>query len=130
MTLAEQTRRRLRFHPNAYQFVFAALRYTQEQLERVARNDHESDDAHISGGELLEGIRDFGMAQFGLMTRTVFNQWGVFETEDFGRIVFELVERGDMRKTDRDHIDDFTNVYDFREAFDNGYQIDTGRAFE
>ena len=131
MTLAEHsTQRRLSFHPNAYQFVFAALRFTQEQLNRVSRTDLESEDAHINGGELLEGIRQFGISQFGLMTRTVFNQWGVHRTDDFGRIVFELIERGDMRKTERDQLDDFVGVYDFAEAFDEGYEIDVSAAFE
>ena len=129
MTLTQHsTLRRLRFHPNAYQFVFAALRFTQEMLERMPDSEKELEEAHISGGELLEGIRQFAQSQFGCMATTVFNQWGLTETEDFGRIVFELVERGDMRKTDDDRIDDFVDVYDFEDVR-RDYQIDTSKAF-
>lgn len=130
MTLApNSTLRRLRFHPNAYQFVFASLRFTQEMLERVPKSEQEFEDAHISGGELLEGIRQFAQSQFGCMAKTVFNQWGLNETEDFGRIVFELVERGDMRKTDHDQIEDFIDVYDFEDGLARDYHIDTSKAF-
>jgi uncharacterized repeat protein (TIGR04138 family) len=68
--------------------------------------------------------------RFGLLTTTVFGRWGVASTADFGRIVFELVERGEMRKTERDQLSDFFGVYDFHEVFDHGYQIDTSKAFQ
>lgn len=118
----------LRFHRDAYQFVFAALRFTQQQLERVDF-DVESPDAHISGRELLEGVRQLAVQQFGLMAITVFQQWGIESTEDIGRIVFDLVERGDMRKTDNDQLADFVDVYDFKVAFDMDYKISTAKAF-
>lgn len=91
--------------------------------------DEVPEDAHISGQELLIGIREFATQQFGYLARTVFNQWGLKETEDFGRIVFELVERGDMRKTDNDRMEDFVDVYDFGEVFESDYRIDTSSAF-
>lgn len=119
---------RLRYHHNAYQFVFAALRYTQEKLARTGSGP-DDEEAHITGQELLEGIRQLALKQFGLMTTTVFRSWGVHSTEDFGRIVFELVERGEMRKTERDRLSDFSEVYDFEEAFDHEYVVDTSRAF-
>jgi len=138
MTLAENsTLRRLRFHPNAYPFVFASLRFTQEMLDRLPNREsgpgvevEVEEDAHISGGELLEGVRRFAQEQFGCLAKTVFNQWGLTRTEDFGRIVFELVERGDMKKTDNDRIDDFIDVYDFDDALLRDYQIDTSSAFK
>ncbi len=118
----------VKYHRDAYQFVFAALRFTQQQLDRVDF-DVESPDAHISGRELLEGIRELAIQQFGLMAITVFQQWGIESTEDIGRIVFELVERGDMRKTDDDQLSDFIDVYDFKVAFDLDYKISTAKAF-
>lgn len=120
---------RVRYHREAYRFVFAALRYTQQRLGRTRRKDPEDPDAHITGRELLEGVRDLALEQFGLMTTTVFRHWGVYATEDFGRIVFELVERGEMRKTDRDQLSDFFNVYDFEDVFDRQYRIPVSRAF-
>ncbi len=126
MTLAHQTAlARLKYDRHAYQFVDEALRYTQKTLGR--RED--IGDAHISGEELLEGIREFALENFGLMTITVFRQWGIAETDDFGRIVFEMVERGQMKKTEDDQLSDFASGYDFEDAFDRDYRIDTSHAF-
>lgn len=120
---------RLRFHPNAYLFVFQALKYTQDRLHRSS-SLRSGEDAHITGQELVEGIREFGLQEFGLMARTVFRHWGIESTDDFGRLVFELIERGEMRKTERDQLSDFCGVYDFEEALDRNYQINTRHAFE
>ena len=128
---SEHASQRLRFHQNAYQFVFQALRFTQERLQRSPQTaDAEEQESHISGQELLEGIRDLALDQFGMMAKTVFNCWRVRCTDDFGRIVFELVERGEMRKTDRDRLTDFYGVFDFEEVFDRNYTIDVSNAFQ
>lgn len=119
---------RLRYHTDAYEFVFDALRYTQELLHRSPDGldgDIDEESAHISGRELLDGIRKYALDQFGLMTRTVFSTWGITCTEDFGRMVFELVDEGRMRKTDRDDISDFYEVYDFADVFDRDYEPST-----
>ena len=124
---------RRRYQKPAYLFVFAALTHTQQQLGRTSEMGSEADldaeESHISGPELLEGIRALALEQFGLMTTAVFRSWGVQSTADFGRIVFELVERGEMRKTDRDQLSDFFEVYDFDSVFDHNYRIDTSRAY-
>ncbi|MBX3438681.1 MAG: hypothetical protein KF861_14400 [Planctomycetaceae bacterium] len=115
---------RLRYHTDAYEFVFEALRHTQQSLQRRVRPrdvDAEVVESHVTGGELLFGIRDLALQQFGLMARSVFAWWGITCTEDFGRIVFELVEEGRMRKTDRDQLSDFYEVFDFDEALDQAY---------
>ncbi len=123
---AKAARRGLRYNPVAYQFLFAALRFTQKKLGRgEPASDEATEASHISGEELLDGIREFALQQFGLMTITVFRTWGVHSTDDFGRIVFELIERGEMRKTDRDRLSDFFDVYDFHDAFDRDYRVDT-----
>jgi len=127
-TTSRAIERDARYHPNAYHFVYEALRFTQQSLNRVAEGE-ETEDAHISGVELLEGIREFALAQFGMMTRTVFRHWGIRSTGDFGRIVFELISRGKMSKTDRDQLSDFFDVYDFEDAFDRGYQLDARKVF-
>jgi len=120
---------RSRYHRNAYDFVFDALKLAQKQLERPLCSDADDQAAHISGEELLEGVRELAHQKFGLMTLPVFHCWGVRATEDFGRIVFELIERGEMRKTDRDNLIDFVDVYDFEEVFDRDFQIDITDVF-
>jgi uncharacterized repeat protein (TIGR04138 family) len=130
-TLSDATATPLKYHPDAYRFVDAALRYTQQHLGRIAEADEEFDEdsAHISGPELLVGIREMAIKDFGMMSSAVFAHWGVKSTEDFGRIVFDFIERGAMRKTDRDQLTDFFDVYDFRETFEERYEIDVSEAF-
>lgn len=126
MSVSRQTR--LKYNRDAYRFIFEALQFTQEKLKRVSRGGTE-DDAHISGQELMEGVRELALKKFGLLAITVFHHWGVRATDDFGRIVFELIERGEMRKTDRDQLSDFFAVYDFTEALDRQYVIPVQDAF-
>ena len=130
MSTSRRNRANGAFHPDAYKFIFQALQFTQEQLKRPMNEDDPDDEsAHISGPELLEGVRMLGQQQYGLLARTVFETWNVTKTADFGRIVFDLIERGEMRKTDRDHESDFEDVYTFAEALENDYAIDSSGAF-
>ena len=119
----------LRYHPNGYLFMSAALHRTQQRLGRTQAHGENDERAHISGQELLEGIREFALERFGLMSRAVFSSWGIHATDDFGRMVFELIERGEMRKTDGDQLADFFDVYDFDEALERQYEIDVSGAF-
>jgi uncharacterized repeat protein (TIGR04138 family) len=129
-TTSKSATPRLKFHHNAYDFVFDALRFTQQQLGReVSGDSSDGGEKHISGGQLLEGIRVLALRQFGQLTTTVLRHWGVKSTDDFGRIVFELIELGKMRKTDQDQLADFCDVYDFEDVFDRGYRIDARNAF-
>ena len=121
----------LKYHTDAYRFVDSALRFTQKRLNRQSSGNDELDDegAHISGPELLDGVRELALQEFGLMTIPVFRHWGVRSTDDFGRIVFDFIERGAMRKTEQDQVTDFFAVYDFEEVFDRDFRIDLSEAF-
>ncbi|MBU6401937.1 MAG: hypothetical protein KGS61_16595 [Verrucomicrobia bacterium] len=112
--LDQVVQRDARYHRDAYLFVREALDHTQKNLSRSSRKlvPH-----HVTGQELLEGIREFGLAQFGPMALSVFEEWGVRRCEDFGEIVFNMVEAKLLHKTDTDSRDDFKGGYDFREAF-------------
>ena len=98
-----------RYKPDAYEFIMQALWFTQETLKRKG---------HVTGRELVEGIRGFGISQYGPMTKAVLEHWGVKTTGDFGEIVFNMIEEGMLGKTDEDSREDFKNLYDFNEAFD------------
>lgn len=128
-TTQKTTSSRLRYHPNAKDFLFAALRRSQELLGRSRASSAEDEQTHITGRELLEGIRVLGLEQFGLMARTVFHCWSIHTTDDFGRMVFDLIEQEKMSKTESDQLSDFSDVFDFEEALDNQYRIDVSRAF-
>ena len=102
-----------RYHRDAYFFVREALDHTQKLMGKVPKDEIR----HVSGQQLLNGIRDFGLGQFGPMTLTVLNEWGLNVCEDFGEIVFNMVENSLLAKTEKDTRDDFQNGYDFTDAF-------------
>jgi uncharacterized repeat protein (TIGR04138 family) len=102
-----------RYARDAYQFVREALDYTQKTIGRENRGRIR----HVSGQELLEGIRGFALAQYGPMAMTVLEEWGIRDCHDFGEIVFNMVENGLLAKTDKDNRADFDGGYDFYEAF-------------
>jgi uncharacterized repeat protein (TIGR04138 family) len=109
-----------RYKPQAYQFVIDALDFTITKLHRHTRPGQ---DRHISGKELLEGVRGYALQEYGPLARVVFESWGVHRTEDFGEIVFNLVEHQLLNKRDSDTKEDFRGGYDFEEAFEKGYEI-------
>jgi uncharacterized repeat protein (TIGR04138 family) len=78
---------------------------------------------HVSGQQLCTGIRDMALERWGLMASIVLRHWHINVTEDFGRMVFALVDSGHLQKRPEDNLDDFKKVYDFRGAFELGYEI-------
>jgi uncharacterized repeat protein (TIGR04138 family) len=123
--LDEVVRRDARYAYEAYEFVFAALAHTQRLLGRQPPEESSGEqEHHVSGPQLLEGIRDLALREYGLMARTVFRMWGINATADFGEIVFNLVEAKLMSKTDQDSRKDFENVYDLDEALVRDYRIE------
>jgi uncharacterized repeat protein (TIGR04138 family) len=78
---------------------------------------------HVSGHALCHGLRDFAIQEYGLLARTVLRRWHINCCEDFGKIVFAMVDANLMRKTDEDSIRDFVDVFDFNEAFAPGVQL-------
>ncbi len=103
-----------RYKADAYEFLMEALFFTQKTLKKSY---------HVSGKELLEGIRKLVPERFGPMSLTVLEHWGLHKTDDFGEIVFNLVEAGLLKKTEEDKISDFKDVYDFKEVFVEGYKL-------
>ena len=102
-----------RYPREAYVFVREALDYTQKLVGKETRGAIR----HVSGQELLEGIRKFALSQFGPMTTTVFEEWNIRHCRDFGEIVFNMVEIGLLAKTDKDTRRDFESGYDFTDVF-------------
>jgi uncharacterized repeat protein (TIGR04138 family) len=129
--LEELVRHNERYACEAYEFVFAALAHTQQMLGRTPPPEGQAaKDHHVSGPQLLDGIRDLALREFGLMARTVFRLWGVNATADFGEIVFNLIEAGLMSKSDHDTRTDFHNVFDLDDALVRAYRIDVDRETE
>ena len=118
-----------RYHREAYLFVREALDYTQKCMSKAPKGEsrqgaggggEEASDnraRHVSGQELLNGIRGFALEQFGPMALMLFQEWGLKGCEDVGEIVFNMVENNLMAKTKNDSREDYRGGYDFEEAF-------------
>lgn len=102
-----------RYDQAAYHFVREGLDYTIRKLEKPV----DGPGRHVSGQELLAGLRDYAIQEYGPLARRVLAHWGIRRCEDFGEMVFNLVNAGVLGKTDNDHKSDFTGGYDFETAF-------------
>jgi uncharacterized repeat protein (TIGR04138 family) len=108
-----------RYARDAYFFIRDALDVTKKRVHKESRESNEQ--KHVTGQELLEGIRQLALKEFGPMVVTVFEEWGVKNCRDFGDIVFNMVEASLLAKTDKDTRDDFQNGYNFTDAFRKPY---------
>jgi uncharacterized repeat protein (TIGR04138 family) len=102
-----------RYQRDGYIFLRDALDFTTKQQKKTKGVSVR----HVSGPELLDGVRQYAIKEFGPMVMTVFDNWGIRSCEDVGRMVFNLIGAGVFGKTEQDSIEDFKNVYNFEEAF-------------
>jgi uncharacterized repeat protein (TIGR04138 family) len=102
-----------RFDGDAYLFLKESLDFTLSEL----RSEESIEHRHVSGPELLEGLREFSLREFGPMAATVLENWGIRSCEDIGEMVFQLINAGAFGKSEEDMPEDFSGVYDFDEAF-------------
>jgi uncharacterized repeat protein (TIGR04138 family) len=102
-----------RYQRDAYAFLRDALDFTTKQQKKLKGVSVR----HVTGPELLDGLRQYALKEFGPMVITVFDNWGIHSCEDIGNMVFNLIGSGVFGKTEEDSIEDFKNVYDFKEAF-------------
>jgi len=102
-----------RYQRDGYIFLRDALDFTTKQQKKVRGVSVR----HVTGPELLDGVRQYALKEFGPMVVTVFDSWGIHSCEDVGHMVFNLIAAGVFGKTEEDSIKDFKNVYDFKEAF-------------
>lgn len=108
--------RAARFPEAAFAFVRDGLSYAVKTIHGE-KGDSGDRPRHVSGQQLCRGLRAFALDRYGQLARTVFRRWGVCSTEDFGVIVYAMIDREEMRASEQDRFGDFQNVYDFDEAF-------------
>jgi uncharacterized repeat protein (TIGR04138 family) len=102
-----------RYHENAYIFANEAVLFSTEYFHKP---DFGSE-RHLSPVELLDGIREFAVSEFGPMTKTVMFNWGISNTLDFGNIIFNLIDARVLTASENDRLGDFDEVYDFDDVF-------------
>lgn len=111
------------YSPACFPFIRDGLAHTAQMVHGQAADEAAQDlglideSRHVDGTQLCLGLRDHAIARYGLLAKSVLNKWGIYETLDFGKIIFALVDAGLMRTTDEDSIEDFDDVYDFDEEF-------------
>ncbi|MCF7688991.1 MAG: hypothetical protein K9N01_11905 [Cephaloticoccus sp.] len=105
-----------RYAKPAYDFIRQGLDHTVKEL-RKQDPKRASRSFHVTGPELLEGMRVYALEQYGPMARTVLVSWGITRCRDFGAIVFNLIEYNVFSKTENDRKEDFAEIYTFDEAF-------------
>ena len=103
-----------RYPREAYEFITEALAYTGQTLGQAG---------HVSGQQLCDGARQLAVDRFGYLARTVLESWNVRHTDDFGRLVYNMIGADLLRKAETDSLEDFHEVYDFHEAFDVAFRI-------
>lgn len=108
-----------RYARGAYYFLRQALDYSMKTLHEDGQLEQGH---HLSGQQLLEGIRVYAIEQYGPMARSVLESWGVLACRDFGNIVFNLVACRVLGKTENDSPDDFNDGYEFGAAFDSPFR--------
>lgn len=102
-----------RYHADAYFFIRESIHFASKIMKKPARGPQR----HFTAAELLEAIRQYALREYGPMARTILNSWGIRQCPDFGQIVFNLVNKNILRKTESDSIHDFDGGYDFDSAF-------------
>jgi uncharacterized repeat protein (TIGR04138 family) len=107
-----------RYHREAYLFVREALDHAQKPAAKGQKDEAR----HVTGQEQLEGIRQYGLSQYGPMTAMVLKEWGVERCEDFGEIVFRMIDFGLLCKTEEDSRNDFKGGYTFEDAFSKPFR--------
>jgi uncharacterized repeat protein (TIGR04138 family) len=100
-----------RYGKDAYIFLKDALEYTIKQRKRGKVG------SHVNAAELLDGLRQHALKEFGPMVMTVFEYWGIRTSADVGQMVFNLINAGVFGKTESDSVDDFDQALDFHLAF-------------
>ena len=105
----------------AYDFIQQGLSFSVKKIH--GGNIDPDANRHVTGQQLCHGLREYALAQWGMLARIVLRRWNITSTLDFGRIVFTLIEAGHMQKTDDDTLEDFRSVFDFRGAMESDYRI-------
>lgn len=108
-----------RYSPEAFRFLYESLEYA---LRLAGREHAEGTDRHVSGREVLAGMKACALQQFGPLSAHVWRSWGVRESLDWGRIVFLLVEHGMLKRQDGDKLEDFSENFDFDATFEQAYR--------
>lgn len=116
--LQDLCRRDTRYPFEAYDFVYQALGYVQDEMKKKRKQEASEDTSkHVTGQQLSEACRDFALEEYGMMAGAVLDSWNIKKTDDIGQLVYNLININLMSKSETDRQEDFNNVYDMKKAF-------------
>jgi len=109
-----------RYRQDAFVFLFECL---EPAVRLAGRGEAQGGDRHISGQELVAGLRFEAQRLFGPLAAHVWRSWGIRSTLDWGHVVFLLVEAGLLSRREEDSLDDFRESFDFERVFVEEYPV-------
>ena len=111
-SLEELTRLDRRYPSEAYMLVFEGLECALAKLP--ARR-------HVSPRELVEGVREAALREFGLLAKGVLDAWNVRSTGDIGDLVFNLIEKKLLVASAEDTRAQFEDLFSFDDGFERAF---------
>ncbi|MBN2843307.1 MAG: hypothetical protein JXM68_09470 [Sedimentisphaerales bacterium] len=107
---------------NDGRYTLAAVNFLREGLDYCIKKYYPGNDGanptHVTGYQLCIALRELALSRWGYMAPFVLRYWNINSTRDFGEIVYLLIDHEYMRRNDEDSIEDFDNIYDFSDAFE------------
>lgn len=97
------------YSKDAFYFVRDGVDAAVNSLGRKSR--------HVSARQLLDALKRLAIERYGNDAREQLRSWGVTRCEDFGEIVFTLIDCGLFGKQPEDKKEDFSDGFDFETAF-------------
>jgi len=107
-----------RYLPDGFYFIKDSLERTINNLRKEELEEHRQ----VTGPELLEGLIEHALSEFGSMAVSVLESWGIRDGEDVGKMVFLLIGVGAFGRSDEDSPEDFVGVVDLRERLLRPYR--------
>ena len=104
-----------RFPAKAMKFVYEGLGYTVKNLV--------NEPGHVTGQTLCQGLTQLAIEKWGRLAMLVLNSWNIKTTNDFGQIVYLMIENKWMSAQPADSIEDFSDVYDFKNIFKDNFKF-------
>ncbi|MBL7133234.1 MAG: hypothetical protein ISS78_03990 [Phycisphaerae bacterium] len=114
-----------RYPPEAYSFLHEGL--AKAVREAYAGEASGSGRHHVTGQQMCQALRDLAAQRWGMLAPTVLASWNIHGTIDFGQMVYLLIEHGFMHRSEEDSIDDFADVFDLSEAFNDVDKFELSR---
>jgi uncharacterized repeat protein (TIGR04138 family) len=111
-----------RYQPQAYDVVRLGLDLAQKLTHGEPKKGKSTTNRHVSGPQLLEGFRQHVLETYGPMSYPLLYNWGLRKSADVGNIVFNIIDTGLFGRSPEDNLEDFKEVYDFKDVFQKPYE--------